>query len=134
METKKLYGKIVDFPQKLFGEKLYKVLLESGNIQDITHIPTGETHIYTLKIIVDIPYKDIEKYADRVKNYYKKKTENTAFKIEAELVTRLHFKMRSCNGIIPLDTAVLYDSEPPRQRLFVSSNYPPVGKIKTNGN
>ena len=77
MEKEKIYEKIVAFPQKLFGENLYKIFLEGGNIQDISCIPAEETYTYTLKIVADIPYKDMEQYADRIKDYYKKKTENT---------------------------------------------------------
>jgi len=131
MENKeKIYEKMAVFPKKLFGKDLYKIVLLSGKMQDITRIPKGKTFLYTMKIFVDLPMNEVEKYTDSVKNYYKDKTENTAFKIDAVLISYPHFKMRNPNGIITIGADVIYDSEPPRPRRFNSPLYVMPKRIK----
>lgn len=126
--VEKLYKKIAVYPQKVFGENLSEIILTNALFKPIDELPAGQTHTYELHILVTLPPKEAEKYTTEIADYYKKKCQNTRFKLDAKVFNEFHYKHRR-HFIKPLPDIVVYSKNPHVTR-FVRPNYPPGINVK----
>ncbi len=111
MENKEnFYNKITRYPKKLFGNKLSEIILVGERVNPIEEIPDGQTYTYSLHILVDLPPKEIEKYSEELAAYYKNKTKNTRFKLEAMVFNAFHYKLRN-HFIVPIENIIVYTKD-----------------------